>query len=728
MSNLQWNEGMSVGVELIDNDHKVLIALITEVSDAIESGDSATNIEDIFQRLEEYVKQHFSREEHLMRKCNYPQLDEHIRQHRLFTDKIPELKEQLLSAETLRVAEEVNLFLINWLMNHIVGEDMSFAQSAFDTGCATVGQQKISWFRRLDHSLGNRLSLGQRIGLISLLPLLGMLVLSGVILWSSFTQYDNMQRLLGLNKVVQDINVLSHSLQAERGLTSGYIGSNYQQYLYALAEQRELTDTAGEAFDRRLRHLPDELLDEVASPRIKEVKGWAYRLDEQRTKVDEQRLSLFEVLEFYSGLIASLLDIPEAMVNVETESELAHNITAFTAIVQLREAVGLERALGVHAIEQGQFDEDEFLRYLRLIGEQHGFHKIIIQSASRVSDMDLDSLCEGQPNELELLMLEAVWEESLASLDSQQWFEVMSCKVDRLKLLSDSLVEDIEKHAVGETQRLKQQLYFTATVLLAIFFVTVFLSWLLNHSIIHPVRRITHAMSQLAKGYRDIRFTDKYADDELGEMVTAYEQCRRNLLRADIAAAVNFRQQGVELQHKSREKEHFETLASTDPLTGALNRRKFNEITSREIERFARHQEAFSVMMLDIDHFKAINDSYGHASGDAVLRAFFDTCQDNVRNVDVVARLGGEEFAILMPETDMRQASLLAERVRFAVSELVVPSEAGEITLTVSIGLCEWFSERFNSIEEMLECADRALYKAKNSGRDRVVLSDEGSS
>ena len=123
MAKLEWNEGLSVGVEAIDNDHKTLLSLINKVSHAIENRQEAAVIEDVFDQLEHYVIGHFSREEKLMHDSHYRDVQGHIKRHRQFTNKIPELKQALLDADSREAAEEINLFLFDWLMNHIIAED-----------------------------------------------------------------------------------------------------------------------------------------------------------------------------------------------------------------------------------------------------------------------------------------------------------------------------------------------------------------------------------------------------------------------------------------------------------------------------------------------------------------------------------------------------------------------------------------------------------------------------
>ena len=160
-------------------------------------------------------------------------------------------------------------------------------------------------------------------------------------------------------------------------------------------------------------------------------------------------------------------------------------------------------------------------------------------------------------------------------------------------------------------------------------------------------------------------------------------------------------------------------LATTDTLTGLPNRRSFIERMEQELSRFQRNGEPTAVLMLDLDHFKQINDRYGHAHGDAVLRHFASLVNESLRKMDMVGRLGGEEFAILMPDTDLDGARLFAERLRKRLEQSPCPSEQGEISVTVSIGLT-LFADQDLSYDPALARADEALYRAKELGRNRV--------
>jgi diguanylate cyclase (GGDEF)-like protein len=165
-----------------------------------------------------------------------------------------------------------------------------------------------------------------------------------------------------------------------------------------------------------------------------------------------------------------------------------------------------------------------------------------------------------------------------------------------------------------------------------------------------------------------------------------------------------------------------EQLSNTDPLTGVSNRRYFMPLLGREMLRARRLPHGLSLLMLDIDHFKQVNDAHGHPTGDLVICLLTELCRRVSREIDVVARLGGEEFAVLLPGSDIRQARGVAERIRVLVEATPVQSlEAGTFHFTVSIGAAELCAEDAGAAD-LLGRADAALYEAKEGGRNQVVL------
>lgn len=170
---------------------------------------------------------------------------------------------------------------------------------------------------------------------------------------------------------------------------------------------------------------------------------------------------------------------------------------------------------------------------------------------------------------------------------------------------------------------------------------------------------------------------------------------------------------------RKRMEEQLALLARTDSLTGVYSRRHFMEMSEDLIRLMRRTGRPAALLMADLDNFKKINDVHGHYAGDQALIAFAETCRKVIRESDLLGRLGGEEFAFMLPETSMTQAMVLAERLREATAAVVVPLHDTEIRLTVSIGLSE-IGEHDTSLGAMMRRADLALYRAKAEGRNRV--------
>ncbi len=176
-----------------------------------------------------------------------------------------------------------------------------------------------------------------------------------------------------------------------------------------------------------------------------------------------------------------------------------------------------------------------------------------------------------------------------------------------------------------------------------------------------------------------------------------------------------------DVSQNKRTEEELLRLAATDPLTGAYNRREFTQMAEREALRSHRYHHPLSMMMMDLDHFKRLNDTYGHTAGDKVLQRFTTLCSNTLRNVDIFGRWGGEEFVALLPETDIEGASIIAERLRKIISENVLSFNDHKITFTASIGVVQYKDGEVN-VDAPLGRADSAVYDAKKAGRNRISV------
>lgn len=193
----------------------------------------------------------------------------------------------------------------------------------------------------------------------------------------------------------------------------------------------------------------------------------------------------------------------------------------------------------------------------------------------------------------------------------------------------------------------------------------------------------------------------------------------------ETAKALLRSEQALALEHSL--KEAAEAQAHTDYLTGLHNRRHFNTLSERELARAARFPQPMTLVMMDIDHFKLVNDTWGHAAGDLVLQSVAEVVVQTLRDVDLVGRVGGEEFAALLIDSSAAEAREVAERIRLrvAAAQVRLPSET-TVTVTLSLGLTEIPAGRRTTLDSALNEADSALYRAKRAGRNRVELSQPG--
>lgn len=165
-------------------------------------------------------------------------------------------------------------------------------------------------------------------------------------------------------------------------------------------------------------------------------------------------------------------------------------------------------------------------------------------------------------------------------------------------------------------------------------------------------------------------------------------------------------------------------LSETDDMTGFKNKRSFNTLLKTEFNKALRYTRRFSIMMIDADNLKEINDRFGHSAGDRLIKQMASTIKDVLRSSDIISRYGGDEFTVLMPETDSQDAKEAGEKVRLAIQNSSFDLRGNRITTTVSIGV-SGFPVDTNNVDDLLNCADKALYESKRVGRNRVTLFTE---
>jgi diguanylate cyclase (GGDEF)-like protein len=238
-------------------------------------------------------------------------------------------------------------------------------------------------------------------------------------------------------------------------------------------------------------------------------------------------------------------------------------------------------------------------------------------------------------------------------------------------------------------------------------------AYILGLTIVRPLDRLTHGAAKVAAGDLEVKLP-VVSRGEVGYLTEAFNNMVSRLRQGqEELATIN----GM-LTEKNKE---LQVLSITDSLTGLHNRKHFMEVLANEVARARRNKNPFSVMMIDTDHFKKYNDTFGHQVGDALLKKIGVIFMESLRNVDYPSRYGGDEFIVLLPEVEKEKAFEVAERIRGLVAAKTLSRDTNRVAVTVSIGVAA-FPEHGDTPEAIIASADGALYHAKRNGRNRVVL------
>lgn len=255
-----------------------------------------------------------------------------------------------------------------------------------------------------------------------------------------------------------------------------------------------------------------------------------------------------------------------------------------------------------------------------------------------------------------------------------------------------------------------------------------------EEEVLRGAAQMLQQLQDLGSGVGELADAYRQSYREQQRLVRLSDRMQRDLQKAKARLAEQARDLqalnetlAAEIQHRNRLELELRSMVETDVLTGARSRRRFLELAAKLTEAGPHGRSPVSVLMLDLDRFKLLNDTHGHEAGDGALRSFAQRVQGLIRGADVLGRLGGEEFGLLLPDTTLRQAEAIANRIVRAIAALAVPlPDGGSIPITVSIGAAE--AAAGETPEAMLRRADLCLYEAKRLGRNRVVaqLPDAG--
>lgn len=306
--------------------------------------------------------------------------------------------------------------------------------------------------------------------------------------------------------------------------------------------------------------------------------------------------------------------------------------------------------------------------------------------------------------ETELFLARATQSNDIDDNERAEWVRLsqrLSLAADDISVDGVNLAQTDIRNMGAIVQQARHKLQ-GAMLLVVIFLVLLLL--LIRHQILRPLKRIDQALTGLQTSTSSVTLPD-FALRELAGVRQAVMQL------------------GDMMQEHAEVRSSLEKLAATDALTGLHNRRHFMALANAELARAQRYGRPISVALADLDHFKQVNDLYGHEAGDLALRAFADLIREALRDSDAACRYGGEEFAFVFPETTPQEAAVFAERLRARLETLIIPlaglQRSQFVRLTVSFGIADASAHK---LEDALRSADDALYLAKAKGRNQVLL------
>lgn len=526
------------------------------------------------------------------------------------------------------------------------------------------------------------MSIRTRILMMGLLALVGILSILTLLIGQELRGIANRNAVLADTGLAEQISELVHQLQKERGLSAGFLGGD-KAISARLADQHKQSD-------QKLDALGNSTFS--ANGRLKELGA-------TRTAISTLGMSVGQSFDYYSVTILALLQDIGTIAERTYSPEIQDQLFAHAHFLHAKEYLGQMRASLMEALALHQIDSPMVARLGHLQGLL-AFHR---QEAMRRSSPQMAEVIsisfDDQRVRAALAIVDAATRTPstvLTQTTTEQWFVMATNAIDRLKAIEGTTLGIAKVQAQAEVTAAKWSIAKISVSTAAFALALLWLS-------ISSTRRILRAMDVLLGGVERVVETHDfghripfYSHDELSRISHSFNEL------LDIAERL--------IDEK-------ETLASNDPLTGAFNRYKFRELFERSLSNEKRYRGGMALVFLDVDHFKQVNDRFGHGAGDMVLVQLTKLIQEQSRNTDVVARWGGEEFVILVPQGGEQAAEILAENIRKVVAAYDFP---GVGRVTVSLGISTYVEG--DSLESICQRADYALYHAKQEGRNRVCV------
>lgn len=519
-----------------------------------------------------------------------------------------------------------------------------------------------------------------RILLLALLAVASLLYILGDRFVTESQERSEKQALLIRMEAAEKLSGLAHELQKERGISAGYLASQSKTNAASLGAQRAATDQA----KSRLESNVVQNLESLA------------KLAEVREGISRHQMTHADSFGYYTLTIVEVFDQIDMLAMYSKNTVLKNGLHAHIHILYAKEYLGEIRASMNEALSSGHIDDMR----VSLVSQQldlHQHHSGMFLRGVAPDIADAFRAVLAQPK------VQATFEIIQSTLfghgrvtTAEEWFATASYAIDQLREVENQSMTHLRQQIKGEIAAAERRFLIDATATLGVSLILIFLA---GSTALRLVRALKVLVTSIEHTIQTKDFANRIrfrGNDEMG--VISY----------------NFNELLTIAESLIKEKDY---LASTDSLTGSYNRYKFIQLFAVELQRELRYGGGLALIMFDIDHFKHINDEFGHGVGDMVLKEITRLVNNLIRATDAMTRWGGEEFMILVPRDGREAAAALAEKLRCAMEDHHFP---GVPKVTASFGVGEYMPG--DTLESLCVRLDEALYRAKHEGRNRVCV------
>lgn len=723
---ISWNDGLDIGVKSIDDEHKKLLDIINKFSEAIDNDTNNEEFEKIFDKLNLYIREHFTSEEVLIKKSSYKDFDKHQYQHQFFTNKISEIKDRFFSTDDYSKRKEIVIFLIDWLINHIINEDMKLIKYFKESGLIEEDKnKKLSRKEKLLEFISTTVSFNKRMYISVIIPLIGMFLFASLFIWKNYQEYTSVKDVSRVTSSLFYINNLTHSLQIERGLSSGYISASNDEFYEKLSKQRKISNDTIKLLIDKLELEKKYFQKNVISKFIKDVES----LEKIRLLIDSKKILKENEFNFYTKMIKNIFTMTSSIMFLHSSKKISYHLSILSSMISLKEIMGQERAYGMLIIEQGYSTWKQYNNFLKFQASQETYFHIFRGIVINRDESMMNDFLFSDINKQVSTYREQILNHEYNGLTLDKWFLTTTKNIENFNYYIDIHLNEISNIIKNDIDELFYNFIIWSIFTFIILMVTQLIIYLFEESNSSQILKLLNGMKSLASGNRNIKLLDNYDfKDNISEIYDSYELTRQALLKSDIHAQIYIEQEKIKVIYQEKLNEILKKEVNHDGLTGLYNRRYFDMIFTKELSRARRNKLSFTFVMMDIDYFKQYNDTYGHSEGDNVLKLIADFLDKKLsRAGDFCFRLGGEEFGFFFTGKSLEDAISYTEVICKGIEKLHIKHSKNLVSsyITASFGLI-YFNDKSIDIDahSLYIAADKVLYKAKEDGRNRVVVND----